>query len=213
MSPHVRLSAVILYEQVFGDNFLHTVQARQCIGQACRSALITPLIEKLTLRSKPYSPKQMYKISLMWSMVCIECFDLYGLFSISYPFQSPLYTSWEIPVHSVMYASGCYNVKYTCVRQVVITILLTALICIGSGGPDLGQSIHDYIGQMQPPIVSQWRSLASCVSGVGGASQDIGAGSRTLDMDIFSQDSLEPLDFDKAQKRLVKVSVCSWISV
>ena len=54
----LRLSAVILYEQVFGDNFLHTVQARQCIGQACRSALITPLIEKLTLRSKSCSQRR-----------------------------------------------------------------------------------------------------------------------------------------------------------
>ena len=46
--PPSRLSAVILYEQMFGDSYLHTVQSRQCIGQACRSALVTPLIETLT---------------------------------------------------------------------------------------------------------------------------------------------------------------------
>ena len=66
---------------------------------------------------------------------------------------------------------------------------------------------------MQPPLISQWRALAACVSGVGGSSQDIGAGGRTLDMDVLSQDSLEPLDFDKAQKRLVKVSLCVHRSV
>ena len=46
-----RLTAVILQEQKFADEFLVTPRARQCIGQACRTALISPLIETLATRS------------------------------------------------------------------------------------------------------------------------------------------------------------------
>ena len=53
MSPPLtlRLSAVVLHEQTFADNFLVTAQSRQCLGQACRSSLLTPLIDTLTQRS------------------------------------------------------------------------------------------------------------------------------------------------------------------
>lgn len=46
-----RLTAVILQEQKFADEFLVTPRARQCIGQACRTALISPLIEILATRT------------------------------------------------------------------------------------------------------------------------------------------------------------------
>lgn len=82
---------------------------------------------------------------------------------------------------------------------------VATLMCTGSGAPDLRQSIHSYIAQMQPPLVSQWRTLAACISRVGGASQDLESAGRTLDLDIFADNSLDPLDFDMAQKRLVKV--------
>lgn len=47
----VRLTAVILQEQKFADEFLVTPRARQCIGQACRTALISPLIQSMAARS------------------------------------------------------------------------------------------------------------------------------------------------------------------
>ena len=46
-----RLTGVILQEQRFADEFLVTPRARQCIGQACRTALISPLIETLAIRT------------------------------------------------------------------------------------------------------------------------------------------------------------------
>ncbi len=74
-----------------------------------------------------------------------------------------------------------------------------------SGGPDLGELIHEYIAQMQPPLASQWRALAASLC--GGRSQDQGGVS---DMDILSLDStVDPIKLQKAQKRLVKVRLTS----
>lgn len=32
---------------------------------------------------------------------------------------------------------------------------------MGDGGPNLQALLHDYISQMQPPMLSQWRALAA----------------------------------------------------
>lgn len=78
-----------------------------------------------------------------------------------------------------------------------------------SGGPDLGELIHDYMAQMQAPLASQWRALAASL--YGGRSLDKGGVS---DMDILSQDSsVDPLKLQKAQKRLVKVCLTSKYNV
>ena len=47
-----RLSSVMVFEQNFADHFLLTAIARLCIGQACRSGIVTPLIETMTEESK-----------------------------------------------------------------------------------------------------------------------------------------------------------------
>lgn len=60
---------MILQEQKFADEFLVTPRARQCIGQACRTALISPLIETLATRS--HSKGDVLSISV--SHLCISC--------------------------------------------------------------------------------------------------------------------------------------------
>ena len=73
--------------------------------------------------------------------------------------------------------------------------------CADSGGPDLGGLIHEYIAQMQAPLASLWKTLA--LSLAGGKALEGGVAS---DMDVHSQESsVDPLEFSKAQKRLVKV--------
>ena len=42
----------MLHEQNFAEYFLATLPARQCIGQACRNGVISPLIRALTQDSK-----------------------------------------------------------------------------------------------------------------------------------------------------------------
>ena len=42
----------MLQEQNFADNFLTTAPARRCIGQACRTGIVTPLIETMTEESE-----------------------------------------------------------------------------------------------------------------------------------------------------------------
>lgn len=66
-----RLTAVILREQKFADEFLVTPRARQCIGQACRTALISPLIETLATRS--HSKREMASLFSV-SICCLLVF-------------------------------------------------------------------------------------------------------------------------------------------
>ena len=66
-----RLTSVILQEQKFADEFLVTPRARQCIGQACRTALISPLIETLATRTHS-------KINSLYTYI-IQCFQRFHI--------------------------------------------------------------------------------------------------------------------------------------
>ena len=48
-----RVSAIVSQEQIFADRFFHTEELRQCLGLACRQALLDPLVVTLAGRSEP----------------------------------------------------------------------------------------------------------------------------------------------------------------